>query len=120
MSIPISRVVIEVEGYQRLLELDVVRTLEGLSESVLDSFCHFLFTGFDDITPPSHFDVANRAGDHAVVCRIIWDDEFIAAALLAAKRKWQLQPDGITHAAIVQTNTASLRGLSGVVIETCG
>ncbi len=39
-----------------------------------------------NVTPPPYPGTAVGAGDEAVICRMIWDDEFIAAALRAPER----------------------------------
>ena len=73
-----------------LLESDALTTLEGVSEDVLDAFCDLLFDGVLctslDVTPASHFDATGLAGDDAVICRIVWHDKHVAAALLALER----------------------------------
>jgi len=51
------------------------------------------------VTPPSYLGTAAGAGDGTVICRMVWDDKFIAAALaLAAAKGGLLVPlDRLSH-----------------------
>ena len=75
---------------QQLLERYTFEVLEGLSELALDVFCDFLLDGVQcsslDVTPASYFDAAGLTGDDAVICRIVWQDKHVAAALTALDR----------------------------------
>src|SRR2546429_239788 len=89
-----------------LLESDALTTLEGVSEDALDAFCDLLFDGVLcsrlDVTPASHFDATGLAGDDAVICRIVWHDKHVAAALLAFER--YRNPSGIHEYLSFQTS----------------
>src|SRR6266446_887349 len=73
-----------------LLESDALTTLQGVPESVLDTFCDLLFDGVRctslDVSPASYFDATGLANDDAVICRMVWHVKHIAAALLALER----------------------------------
>lgn len=73
-----------------LLESDALTALEGVSEGVLDAFCDLLFDGVRctglDVAPASYFNATGLAGDDAFICRIVWRDKHVAAALLAFER----------------------------------
>jgi hypothetical protein len=57
----------------------------------LSSCCSFLLSfGFfkdadSNVAPPSYSGTAVGTGDKAVICRIVWNDEFIAATLRASE-----------------------------------
>lgn len=87
----LDRIVFDVGSLKHaLLESDALTTLEGVSEDVLDAFCDLLFDGVLctslDVTPASYFDATGLAGGDAVICRIVWHDKHVAAALLAFER----------------------------------
>ena len=87
----LNTIVFDVDSLKHaLLESDALTALEGVSEDVLDAFCGLLFDGVLctslDVTPASYFDATGLAGDDAVICRIVWHDKHVAAALLAFER----------------------------------
>src|SRR5450755_3409177 len=95
----VNNIAIEVSVSQ-LLERDTVHALQGLSNTVLERFCEFLFRGFVHrglyVAPPCDF-AATRTGDGTVIGRFVWDRQFIAAALLAAQGEANLPLNRVSH-----------------------
>jgi len=68
---------------------DIVAT-SGCCPATLGFPWAFYFFGFfkdadSNVAPPPYLGTAVGASDQAVICRMVWDDEFIAAALRASE-----------------------------------
>jgi hypothetical protein len=96
----IGKIVLRIDT-QELLKADVVNALKGLTVGSLKCFRGFLFCGFLyrglHVTPPCIVAPATGAGDKAVVCSVVWNREFIAAALLATESEGQVSERNFAH-----------------------
>ena len=92
----INRVVIDpaLAELSSFFEGGVLQSLQSVGEDVRCRFRSFLFRGFINagfyVAPPCDLSLANGAKDGDLVGRYIWNSDFVAAALLAAKGEGQL------------------------------
>ena len=85
---------LDLTGLFSILEGDAIQSVKLLPKRIRDRFFDYLCCGFEQggshVSPPCQFAPTSRASNHAVIGRFIWNSEFVASALLAAKRELQV------------------------------
>ncbi len=80
-----------------LLEADTILAIKSLPDGIRERFFKLLTRGFHysglNISPPTAIRTTTGTGEATVFGRFVWNREFIAAALLAAKSELAVSDD---------------------------